>query len=183
MRLKLDNIDTKRKDPHKKESENSTVCIFGIILTVFVIAFRFLYPYSFYQVSGNSMYPTYHDGQILKAQKFYENKQELERYDIVIARSSIGTLIKRVVGLPGETIEIKKDGRVYANGVLLEKLDSYLCEEMESYNDTFFYLGENEYFVLGDNINNSADSRKIGLIKRENIIGMVSITSKDKKEK
>ena len=120
------------------------------------------------------MYPTYHDGQLLKAQKLCGNKQEIERYDVAIIHSSIGMLIKRIVGLPGETIEIKKDGKVYADGVFLEKLNGYFYEEMESCDDISFYLGENEYFVLGDNINHSTDSRKLGFIKKKNIIGIVS---------
>lgn len=170
----MDNINEEIKNPRKKESRNSAAYIFGIILAAFIIIFRFLFPYGFYQVSGDSMYPTYHDGQLLKAQKLCGNKQEIERYDVAIIHSSIGMLIKRIVGLPGETIEIKKDGKVYADGIFLEKLNGYFYEEMESCDDISFYLGENEYFVLGDNINHSTDSRKLGFIKKKNIIGIVS---------
>ena len=81
--------------------------------------------------------------------------------------------IKRIIGLPGETVQVV-DGYTYVNGELLES-DIYGAEVMESANMAAepVVLGEDEYFVLGDNRNHSSDSRdpSVGVIKRENIMG------------
>ena len=83
--------------------------------------------------------------------------------------------IKRIIGLPGETVQIMEDGSIYINGEKLE--ESYGREVIQP--ETIgraaepIVLGEDEYFVMGDNRNNSSDSRTdiVGNIKREDIIG------------
>lgn len=83
--------------------------------------------------------------------------------------------IKRVVGLPGDTIEIKEEG-IYRNGVKLEENYAYYCEPMEysaQYVGESWTIGENEVFVLGDNRNHSTDSREKGPISQNAILGKV----------
>lgn len=80
--------------------------------------------------------------------------------------------VKRVVGLPGETIQIK-DGSVYIDGVLLEEDDSFDKMAEAGIAENELLLASDEFFVLGDNRNSSEDSRSgnVGAVKRDNIIG------------
>jgi len=123
-----------------------------------------------YQVHGQSMDPNLHDGQYLIASKITYWLHPPERGDIVVLHPPEGQgsvpYIKRVIGLPGDRVQIY-DGRVWVNGVALH--EPYI-------NDPPAYVGEwtvapNEYFVLGDNRNNSSDSHAWGLLPREQVIG------------
>ena len=121
-------------------------------------------------VRGNSMEPTYKDGQIVLCDNLAKNT-ELERNKVYIIKSDYDgfkkNLIKRLIGKPGDKISIKS-GKVYLNDELLdENYPKIQC------NDCEVYLNKNEYYFLGDNRNNSIDSRIIGAIKRENIIKKV----------
>lgn len=101
-----------------------------------------------------------------------------KRFDcIAFEPDAIGSsklYVKRVVGLPGETIQIK-EGHIYINGNILENdiNDTYIVTAGMAINE--IHLGEDEYFCLGDNRNNSEDSRfsSIGMIKKEHIVGKV----------
>lgn len=126
-------------------------------------------------VSGESMYPSLNDGDQLIVDKISYHFVEPSRFDVVVFpfRYQDDTFyIKRIVGLPGETVQIS-DGSVYINGRLLD--DPYGYEEIRSPGlaAAAITLGQDEYFVLGDNRNNSADSREpsIGMVTREDIIG------------
>lgn len=126
-------------------------------------------------VSGTSMIPTLQDGDNLITDKISYRFRDPERYDIIVLRveSQHENFIKRVIGLPGETVQIV-GGRVYINGELLES-DVYGNELMISAGRASqpITLGENEYFVLGDNRNGSKDSRveEVGNVKRSQIQG------------
>lgn len=126
-------------------------------------------------VSGTSMVPTLQDGDNLITDKLSYRFGNPERYDIIVLRveSQHENFIKRVIGLPGETVQII-GGRVYINGALLES-DVYGNELMISAGRASqpITLGENEYFVLGDNRNGSADSRleEVGNVDKSRIIG------------
>lgn len=127
------------------------------------------------QVNGESMYPTLYHKDNLIVDKFSYHFQEPERYDIVVFPYQYKEntyYIKRVIGLPGETVQII-DGYVYIDG---EKLDENYGKEVieeAALAAEPVILGEDEYFVLGDNRNASEDSRfpDVGNIKREDIIG------------
>ena len=127
------------------------------------------------KVSGDSMLNTLHDEDNLIVDKISYRFRAPERYEIIVFpyRHEENTFyIKRIVGLPGDTIQIK-DGYLYVNG---ERSDeNYGLERMLSAGIAAeeILLGEDEYFVLGDNRNNSSDSRDpgVGVLKREEIIG------------
>jgi signal peptidase I len=128
-------------------------------------------------VSGSSMLDTLHDRDNLIVEKVSYYFSEPERFDIIIFpfRHAEDTYyIKRIIGLPGETVEIR-DGYVYIDGNKLD--DKYGREVIEKTKYGLarepVVLGEGEYFVLGDNRNDSSDSRdaSVGVIYREEIIG------------
>ncbi len=127
------------------------------------------------KVSGDSMEATLHTGDNLIVDKLSYHFREPERYEIIVFpyRYERDTYyIKRIVGMPGETIQIK-EGYLYVNG---ERSDEqYGLERMTSAGIAAeeIHLGEDEYFVLGDNRNNSSDSRDpgVGVLKRDEIIG------------
>lgn len=127
------------------------------------------------RVSGDSMEATLHSGDNLIVDKLSYHFREPERYEIIVFpyRYEENTFyIKRIVGLPGDTIQIK-DGYLYIDG---ERSDeNYGLERMNKAGIAAeeIVLGEDEYFVLGDNRNGSSDSRdpSVGILKREEIIG------------
>ena len=126
-------------------------------------------------VNGSSMYPTLEDGDSLIVDKLTYRFSNPERYDIVVFpfRYQEDTYyIKRIIGLPGETVQII-GGQVYINGELQEDDYGWGNIEKAGLASEPITLGENEYFVLGDNRNNSSDSREpsIGNVEKGSIIG------------
>lgn len=129
------------------------------------------------QVDGRSMEPTLEDGQNLILDKVSYRFRDPERFDIIVfpfnKDGKEEHFIKRIIGLPGETVQII-DGYVYINDEKLES-DIYGKEIIKSAGRAAepITLGEDEYFVLGDNRNNSRDGRtvEVGNIKRSEITG------------
>lgn len=127
---------------------------------------------------GQSMNPALNDRDVLLLYKRAYTVKPPKRYDIVAFKlkeeSDAYFNIKRIIGLPGETVQIK-NGRVFINGDVLTDLpfDSLIMTEGLAYDQ--FTLGDGEYFVLGDNCNNSEDSRyvNIGNISQKEISGKV----------
>ena len=129
------------------------------------------------RVYGHSMEPVLKDGQTVLVDKLAYRLGEPERFDVIVFRDRREEgryYMKRIVGLPGETVQIA-DGRVTIDGVLLEE-----PSEREEIRDARrasepVVLGQAEYFVLGDNRNGSSDSRDsdIGNVSAEQIIGRV----------
>lgn len=127
------------------------------------------------QVIGPSMESTLTNGDNLIVDKISYRFKDPKRFDIIVFPFQYKEntyYIKRIIGLPGETVQVV-DGQILINGEVLE--ESYGKEVMQSSGIAAdpIQLGDNEYFVLGDNRNNSSDSRdpSVGIIKRENIIG------------
>ncbi|MBA7585046.1 Signal peptidase IB [subsurface metagenome] len=121
-------------------------------------------------IVGSSMRPTFHDSQRILINKIVYNFHEPERGDVIVFHppdNEQADYIKRIIALPGDTIEIK-DGRVYVNG---NKLDEPYIIALPSYTTKFREISEDKYFVLGDNRNNSNDSHTGWLVPRQNIIG------------
>ncbi len=127
-------------------------------------------------VIGSSMEPTLSDGDNLIVDKITYRFREPERFDIIVfpyQYTKNTYYIKRIIGLPGEKVRIDEEGRIYINGEVLKEsygketiVDAGLAAEEIT-------LGNDEYFVMGDNRNDSADSRfvSVGNIKRQNIMG------------
>ncbi len=133
------------------------------------------------EVIGDSMNNTLYNGDNLILNKISYRFHEPERYDIVVFPFRDGSkknYIKRVIGLPGETIRLSSDGKIYINGEELTD-DVYGLEVFEKAGNAAspITLGDDEYFVMGDNRNNSEDSRfdVVGKVKRSEIIGKVWI--------
>ena len=127
------------------------------------------------EVSGSSMETTLSDKDQLIVDKMTYRFRDPKRYDIVVFPYQYQDntyYIKRIIGLPGETVQILS-GMVYIDGMRLD--EHYGNEIMENLGiaEEPLTLGEDEYFVLGDNRNNSSDSRAsdVGLIHRKDLIG------------
>lgn len=126
-------------------------------------------------VHGESMNPSLEDRQMILASKINYILDEPERFDIALIHNLEfydGCIVKRVIGLPGETVRIDETGTIYINGEVLEENYGYEPMKAAGIAAEEITLGEGEYFVLGDNRNHSADSRTefIGIIKREQFL-------------
>jgi len=119
-------------------------------------------------VNGSSMEPTLYNNELVLINKIGLNKG-IDRYDIVVVKYENSTIIKRVIGLPYETVEYIND-TLYIDGEIVNtKVD------FEYTKDFKLTAGKNEYIVLGDNRNISKDSRIIGPVKERDIIGKVDL--------
>lgn len=120
-------------------------------------------------VQGESMSPTLDGGEVMLLKKY---DTSYERFDIVVVNKSVegDNLIKRVIGLPGETIRYKNN-KLYINGKIIE--DGYASGDTGNFQE--ITLGEDEYFLMGDNREVSLDSRRLGIIKKSEIEGTVGI--------
>jgi signal peptidase I len=141
-----------------------TVIIFAVINT---LTGRF-------RIEGPSMMPNLHEGQYLIINKVVYRLGSPQRGDIIVfhhPQNSNRDLIKRIIGLPGETVEIRH-GEVYVNGTLLE--EPYVLQQ-GGYSGRY-ELGPDEFFVLGDNRPNSDDSHNWGVLPRDRIVGKAAIS-------
>ena len=154
---------------------------FAAILLAVVLTVAFGYRI---KCSGSSMEGTLYNGQEVLVDRFTFKLLSPSRGDVVCfypkGNENANVLIKRVVGLPGETIEIK-DGYVYVDGVRYIESDEFDLIEDAGDAENKFVLGTDEYFVLGDNRNNSEDSRtgNIGAVLKDTMIGKAWFKLKD----
>lgn len=131
-------------------------------------------------VDGNSMLPSYKNRESVWVNKLAYKIHDPERFDVIVfsLEDYEGTyLIKRIIGLPGETVMIDEEGVIYINGLPIEDKSGLKLEQISDPGLALhtIKLSENEYFVLGDNRNDSIDSRfeLVGNAKREDIVGKV----------
>ncbi|MEK7605447.1 MAG: signal peptidase I [Patescibacteria group bacterium] len=155
---------------------SDTLQTFGMALAVFlVIYFIIARPF---QVSGDSMFPTYKDKEYIFTNIIGLKMGHLNKGDVIVFKAPVDSskdFIKRVIGMNGDTVEIK-EGSVYVNGERLNE-QSYLSSDVKTFGGTF--LPENapkkvptgEIFVMGDNRANSSDSREWGFLKKSEVIG------------
>lgn len=146
----------------------SLTCVF-----IFVLLFRVFFAIDI--VSGSSMEPTFNDGDILILNRLAYINNKPERYDIIVfdVDGSEDSYVKRVMGLPGERIVIK-EGRVFVNDKELDEYygkDLYIKNGYDASNEV--KIDRESYFCIGDNRNNSTDSRKssVGNINKDKFIG------------
>lgn len=130
------------------------------------------------EVEGASMEPTLNDGDNLIVDKISYRFHEPERFDIIVFPFQYQPevyYIKRIIGMPGETVQIDEEGKIYINGEVLPEAYGKEIIKPETIGVAYepVVLEEGEYFVMGDNRNNSRDSRDVvvGNIKRDNIVG------------
>jgi signal peptidase I len=143
-----------------------------------VVYLFFFFPSS---VMGASMEPTLHTGDRIFISRVAYRMGEISRGDVVIIKSPRNPdieYVKRVIGLPGETL-LFKDGEVYVNDYLLE--EPYLTEKTNLWQNGFveenipYVVPENHIFVMGDNRPRSSDSREFGPVPVESIIGKATV--------
>lgn len=145
--------------------------IIGYVIVIVIIILIKSYVVSPIRVNQTSMYPTLHDKDIMLLNKIGYRFKDIERFDIVVFQYEGEYLIKRVIGLPGENIEYKGNN-LYVNGKKVEenftkeRTSDFQLEELGTNK-----VPEDSYFVVGDNRINSKDSRSIGFISKEQIVG------------
>lgn len=149
-----------------------------LIITVVAVLVFIMYVATLQQVVGASMSPTYESRDIIILNKFKYHFFNIKRFDVIsFEYDSTKYLIKRVIGLPGDKVEYK-DNVLYVNGKKIN--EDFLGEDVKTENFSLASLGyekipKDMYLVLGDNREDSLDSREIGLIKEKDILGKVSI--------
>jgi signal peptidase I len=128
-----------------------------------------------YSVVMSSMEPNFQEGECIMVSKMSYRSSGPQRGDVIVFNPPFDSqfpFIKRVIGLPGETVEIK-DEKVFIDGIPLE--EEYIMES-PNYTMSAQEIPENEYFVLGDNRNNSNDSHNNWTVPQDNIIGKAWFT-------
>jgi len=139
-----------------------------VIIIIIVIIIR-TYLITPAQVIGSSMEPTLGEKEIILLNKINYKVNDIKRFDIVVVRiKGEKSLVKRVVGLPGEKLEYKND-KLYINNKVIGEPNIIGEHTIDYILDGI--IPDNKYFVIGDNRNNSIDSRVFGLIDYEDIIG------------
>ncbi|HRH23166.1 MAG TPA: signal peptidase I [Candidatus Magasanikbacteria bacterium] len=179
------------KEPHNIDNSNdevyergalSKVALFfleiikiSILAAITIISVRYFLFKPFY-VKGQSMEPTFHERDYLIIDEISYRFRTPERGEIVVFKSPINTdfYLKRIIALPGERVKVENNTVIVYNeenprGWVLPEV--YLEEETPG--SVSLTLGENEYFVLGDNRDSSFDSRRFGAIKKDVIVGRV----------
>ena len=165
-----------KKPKYRKFFKSLFWWIVEIVLVILAAYLIIEYALEKTTMMGVSMNTTLNDGDKIIVNKLAYLRSEPERYDVIVfsqSKSGHGYYnIKRVIGLPGETVEIV-NGEVYINGVKLEEVIPVEKMRVAGLADEAILLGENEFFVLGDNRNYSEDSRfaNIGIIVKNDIIG------------
>ena len=168
----------KKTKPEKIETDKvkdiiGMVVYFLIVVAVMVFVVKFIGQRTV--VIGDSMQTTLSDGDNLITDKITYRFRDPKRFDIVVFPFKENTsklLIKRIIGMPGETVQIK-NGKVYINGYELQENYGIAVMNDAGLASEPILLGEDEYFVLGDNRNNSQDSRfsSVGNVSRSDLIG------------
>lgn len=169
--LEEDNFDQANAGPHPI----TEIIQFSIIAILIVVPIRLFVAQPFI-VSGDSMVDTFENGQYLIVDQVSYHLGDPSRGDVIIfryPRDPSKFFIKRIIGVPGDTVKIE-DAQVtiineeHPDGVLLQEDYVDAMDPAEPFEET---LGDREYFVMGDNRNQSSDSRTWGVLQEERIVG------------
>lgn len=141
-----------------------------IMILIFLVVFAAVqFSVQSFRVDGPSMQPSYEEGQFIMVNKLTYRFGDPQRGDVIIFDppfSSEYPFIKRVIGLPGELVQIE-NGKIYIDGNLLDESP----DMGEPNRDVSVFVPEDSYFVLGDHRDNSRDSTESWTVPRENIVG------------
>ncbi len=173
MRKKMYREKSEKIEKSKLRETVEFIIYCGLAILVGLLIVRFVGQRT--EVIGESMSPTLENGDNLIVDKLTYRFSDPKRFDIIVfpfKENRTVYYIKRIIGLPGESVQIK-DGKIYINGMELE--EDYGAETIADPGiaSSPVTLGADEYFVLGDNRNNSEDSRRasVGNISRDEIFG------------
>ena len=173
----------------RKSRRHWKMIMFSIVKQGAIYAFVVAMSYGFFQfshryllqtvqVDGLSMSPTLPNAQCYLLNRIVYMIREPKAKDIVVLKDpeTDGFAIKRIIARPGESV-FMVGGKVFVNGSLIS--ESYLEKDTKTYKAgqyraVMWVCGQNQFFVLGDNRDNSADSRVYGVVPRQNILGMVT---------
>lgn len=161
-----------------REVKEFIIDILKYILTIVIVIFIVVYIATVQQIVGPSMESTYKDQDIVILNKFHYRLFKIKRFDVVTLKYDDSKyLIKRIIGLPGEKIEYKNN-QLFINDKKVK--EDFLDKNMITEDFSLLSLGykkipKDMYLVLGDNRENSLDSREIGLIKKEDILGKIKL--------
>ncbi len=178
---------TKERKINKKQVGEVFGWLFSGALMV-LLAFMFVYLFGLRtSIIGVSMEPKLHNGEEILIDRFVYLIRQPQGSDVVVFRpngnENAHLYVKRIVGTPGDTVLIR-DGLLYINGNIYDEGGIYDRIENGGIAEPGITLGEDEYFVLGDNRNDSEDSRSsnIGIVNRSYIVGRAWFHLKYKKE-
>ena len=128
-----------------------------------------------YKVDGHSMFPALRNGQHVAAERLIHDSQQVNRGSLVVFMHPIRgdtVLIKRVVGLPAESISLR-DGLTFVNGSRLDEPYCSVPAKFKGRTQGEWLMDDDEYFLMGDNRSDSEDSRRYGPVGRHLIVGVV----------
>ena len=176
--IELDIIDLDKENVEEKEFSWAREILSTAAYLLVVVALTFLFVQFVGQrthVNGDSMNVTLEDGDNLIVDKLSYRFSDPKRFDIIVFPYQYQEktyYIKRIIGMPGETVQVI-DGMVYIDGEMLDETYGMEIMQYAGVASEPITLGEEEYFVLGDNRNNSSDSRdpSVGNIQEDQIIG------------
>lgn len=177
--------ETEEKESSGREKLSSVLTSIGqfilsfletVVVALVISIVLYIFIMTPHEVIGNSMHPTYQNGEYLMANKITYRFAEPQRGDVIIFKySDTQDFIKRIIGLPGDIVMLK-DGEIYINGAVLDESE-YLNSTVYTNGGDYIKegesitLGDGEYFVCGDNRPHSSDSRTFGPINEKDIKG------------
>ncbi len=166
----------KKSEKQEDFKKRFTRAVIAYVLFLIMVFAGFKYIWVLSLVPTGSMEPAINEGDIALGTRYDTEEDDIKRYDILIffpPDEPDTTYIKRVIGLPGDIIEVS-NGKVYANGEELD--DSFVKAPMNRRGDGVYAVPEGCYFFMGDNRNNSNDSR----FWKEKYVPMENIVAKSK---